>query len=336
MDPAPTNRDVPRPRTPRRRADRFVARLAALLTGLATLPGCVATQILAADAEARFPERGAHVTVRDAAGHPVRLRYVERGVGRPIVLVHGAFGGVEDWEATLLDAAARRGRVVAFDRPGHGWSGSACGATTPAAQAGLLHAACAELGIERPVVVGFSFGGAVAAAWAAAHPEDVSGLLLLNAPTHPWGGSPTIVEDLSALPVVGDLLLWNVVSPLAAIVAPTRKANAFAPEPMPASFDASPVDLALRPRSFRSNAEEIRGLDPALAAQAADYARIRCPVVFVVGAGDQVVGPEHHSPRFVAAVPGTVRTVVPGAGHQLPYAHPDACLEALDRVLSGD
>jgi pimeloyl-ACP methyl ester carboxylesterase len=326
---------MPPKNSPGARSGRLRAALAACALSIA-LPGCVASQLLVADAEARFPDRGEHVRVEGFAASPTRLRYVERGTGRPIVLVHGAFGGVEDWEATLLPAVAERGRAIAFDRPGHGWSSPVCGAGTPAAQAAVLRAAAHAVGAERPVLVGFSYGGAVAAAWAAAWPDEVAGLVLLNAPTHAWGGSPTLIEDLSLLPVVGDLFVWNVATPLAAIVAPGRKANAFAPEPMPAAFDASPVDLALRPRSFLANAEEIRSLDPALAAQSAGYERITCPVVFLVGSGDQVVGPEHHSPRFLAQVPHAERRVVPGAGHQLPYAHPGACLDALDRVLSAD
>jgi pimeloyl-ACP methyl ester carboxylesterase len=304
--------------------------LRALLALLALVPlgGCLVTQWVVDDAERRFPDRGEHVVAEG-----VRLRYVEKGSGRPIVLLHGAFGGLEDYEATILDDVALRGRAVAFDRPGHGWSRAGCGRPTPDAQAAILRAACSRLGIERPVVVGFSYGGAVAASWASLWPDEVSGLVLLNGPTHAWGGAPDPVYRIAGMAVIGDLFTWNVVTPLGAVLAGSAGENAFAPEAVPASFARSPIPLAIRPAQFRQNAAELEILDLHLETQALRYGAITCPVVFVVGEGDRIVGPEFHSPRWLEALPETKRVVVPGAGHQLLFAHPDVCVQGIDDVL---
>lgn len=303
-------------------------RASSVLALACILPGCAASAVLSADAEMSFPDRGAHV-VADG----VRLRYVEAGAGRPVVLIHGAYGGVEDWEATILGDVARLGRAIAFDRPGHGWSGPGCG-TSPAAQAALLRDACREIGADRPVVVGFSYGGAVAAAWAAEWPDEVSGLVLLNAPTHPWGGSPSVTDSVACVPGLGEILAANVLTPAAAVLARGYAENAFAPEPVTAAFERSPIPLAIRPAALRENSAEVAALDADLAAQAPRYPRIRCPVTFVVGDSDRIVGPEWHSPRFVAEVAGTRRVVVRGAGHQLPYSRPADCIDAIRDVLA--
>ncbi|MCE9638266.1 MAG: alpha/beta hydrolase [Planctomycetes bacterium] len=312
---------------------RAVVSALALLSLAVGLSGCALSAVLSSDAEMRFPDVGNHVVVRDGR-QSLRLRYVERGDGRSIVLLHGAYGGLEDWQATILDDVALRGRAIAFDRPGHGWSDRPCESSTPEVQAGLLRDACRSIGASHPVLVGFSWGGAVAAAWAARWPDEVEGLVLLNAPTHSWGGAPEPIDTATRVPFFGEFLTANVFSVIGPFVAPSRAAAAFLPEAVPASFAKSPLDLALRPATFDANAADVTLLDGALAAQSPGYASIRCPVVFVVGDGDRIVGPEFHSPRFVAAVPQTRRVVVAGAGHQLPYAHPAECMKALDDVLA--
>ena len=53
----------------------------------------------------------------------VRLHYVERGSGRPLVLLHGNGSMIQDFESSgLIDLAAKDYRVIVFDRPGFGHS----------------------------------------------------------------------------------------------------------------------------------------------------------------------------------------------------------------------
>src|SRR5712671_3654678 len=102
--------------------------------------------------EREHPPCGRFVTADGA-----RLHYLEKGRGRPVVLLHGNVVTAEDFELSgLLDLAAEREcHVVAFDRPGFGYNDRPHGAMwPPARQADLLRQAFANLGIERPVVVG--------------------------------------------------------------------------------------------------------------------------------------------------------------------------------------
>ena len=57
-------------------------------------------------------------------------------------------------------------------------------------QAALIRGALARIGIERPLLVGHSYGGSVALAWAVDAPETVSGLVLLATPSQVWDGRP--------------------------------------------------------------------------------------------------------------------------------------------------
>ena len=113
----------------------------------------------------------------------VRLHYVERGQGRPVVFLHGNGMMVEDMviSGVLRAAAEKSYRGIAIDRPGFGHSDRPRGsAWTAAAQAALLPRAFERLGIERPIVVGHSLGTMVALALALNHPHQVSGLVLAS------------------------------------------------------------------------------------------------------------------------------------------------------------
>jgi hypothetical protein len=124
------------------------------LAGIAMAGAAILAHRQARQAELKFPPRGRFVT---AGG--VRLHYIERGAGRPVVFLHGNGAMTEDLLISgVIDKAAQRYRAVAFDRPGFGHSERPRGRKwTAAAQASLLPEAFRLLGIDRPIVVGHSW-----------------------------------------------------------------------------------------------------------------------------------------------------------------------------------
>jgi pimeloyl-ACP methyl ester carboxylesterase len=136
----------------------------------------------ASNAEQRHPAVGKFLNVDG-----VRLHYVERGTGEPLLLIHGNGTQIEDFETSgLIDLAADTHRVIVFDRPGFGHSSRPRGTVwTPSAQAHLLHEALAQLGIGRCVVLGHSWGAAVAVALALPHPTSVKSLVLVSGYYYP-------------------------------------------------------------------------------------------------------------------------------------------------------
>ena len=98
-------------------------------------------------AEADNPPQGKFIDVDG-----VRLHYTEQGSGDPLVLLHGNGITSSDFEASGLTArAAEQYRVIAFDRPGFGYSERPRSTIwTPDKQARLLHKALEQLGIALP------------------------------------------------------------------------------------------------------------------------------------------------------------------------------------------
>jgi len=303
--------------------------IAAVIAATVLAAGAIWTRVLAARAERDFPLEGRVVRVQGAA-----LRYVERGTGSPIVLVHGAYGGLEDWIATgILDELARSHRVIAFDRPGHGWSERPShGAASPIAQARILREALRELGVERPIVVGFSWGGAAALAWAVEAPDELAGVVVVNGVAYAWPGATNTSYVLAGLPVVGPLLAHTIAAPFGNLTAESSVARAFAPAPVASTFTRSPIPLALRPAQFLVEAEDMRLLKAAVAIQSPRYGEIRIPLSIVAGRGDLVAFWDFHSKRLHETVPTSEFTVLEGAGHQILHSHPSAVIEATLRL----
>lgn len=306
------------------------ARLVLLALALPLGIGFVGSRILAARAERRWPPLGETVEVDGLAQHVLDV-----GSGDVVVFVHGAFGGLQDFAATVLEEASRRYRCLAWDRPGHGYSERPEGDVDPDVQARRLLALLRRLDVERAVLVGFSYGGAVTLAAALEDPDRVRGVLLLNGPSHPWPDPLDLEYRIAGTPVLGRLVSEVVATPLGHLFSDSAVEAAFDPLPVPPLFErSSPLALALRPASYRANMDDIRRLKPFLRAQAEHYGELIPPVVALVSEGDTVVSPTLHAPVLVEAAPRARQVRIPGAGHQLLYTHPRLVLDTLDALVA--
>lgn len=284
-------------------------------------------------AEREHPPAGRFVD----AGGGVRLHYLERGVGPPVVLLHGNVVTAEDWVLSgVVDGIAGRGRrAIAFDRPGYGYSDRPRGASpcTAADQADLLLDALARLGVERPVVVGHSWGASVAMAMALAEPAAVRGLVLISGYYVPTLRADTLMAAPAAVPVLGGLLRHTVSPLVGAALMPKFIEAMFAPLPVPERFEAGfPRDLALRPSQLRAETQDGALLAYEAASLQARLGELRTPTVVIAGAEDRVVDPDLHSGLLAGRVPHAELRLVPGAGHMVHHAAPELVAEAVEAV----
>jgi hypothetical protein len=125
---------------------------AAALTAAASLMAAAAfvNWRLAKKAQRENPPQGQFVEIDG-----VHLHYVERGTGRPLVLLHGNGSMIQDFEsAGLIDMAAQNYRVIVFDRPGFGHTSRPRNVIwSPEAQADLFMEALVRLNVQQAVVL---------------------------------------------------------------------------------------------------------------------------------------------------------------------------------------
>ena len=103
----------------------------------------------------------------------------------PTIVLEASAGAASPAWAWVQPALAEHYRVVAYDRPGLGWSEARPGPFDPEHNAEQLHTALAQRGIDGPyILVGHSMGGLFARIFAGRYPEEVAALVLVE-PSHP-------------------------------------------------------------------------------------------------------------------------------------------------------
>ena len=305
----------------------LVSLLAAILIGLFAF-----TQWQARRIESMYPPQGRFV---EALGH--RLHYTERAGPTPdaptIVLLHGASGTQADVMLPLGDLLAARGyHVLAFDRPGHGWSDRPGGAADadPALQARIIRAGLDALHVRKPLIVGHSLAGVMTVNMALDHADLIAGIVLLSPVTHPWPGGVATYYTLAADPIAGAIFTNLITLPLGMAILDKAVASVFAPRLPPPDYDArTGVELVLRPHDFQANAQDVTVLEAFVRQQAPRMGAIRMPVTVMTGDQDGIVLAHIHSDGTARDVPGAKLIVLEGVGHSPHWAEPERVADAI-------
>ncbi|MFC3457834.1 alpha/beta fold hydrolase [Massilia haematophila] len=307
----------------------------ALVGGLALAASYFYVRAKTAQAERENPPRGRFIEVDG-----VRLHYLERGEGPVVVLLHGNGIVANDFETSgVLDALSERYRVIAFDRPGYGYSERPRTTLwTPDAQARLLHHALQELKVDSSIVVGHSWGTMVAMAMGLQVPDFVRGLVLLSGYYYPTLRMDAPVAAQPAIPILGDILRHTLTPLLARLIWPLMEKRVFSPRKVSERFRQLPVWMMLRPGQLRAAGADAALMAPAAMSLAKRYDQLRVPVQILSGTRDKIVTPAIHSERLHEALergdPGSELQLEPGVGHMVHYAHPELVARAVDAIAA--
>ena len=236
-----------------------------------------------------------------------------------VLLLHGQPGSARDWDR-VLDGLGRGADVLAVDRPG--WDGR----SPPTDLEGNAAAAIAALdahGVARAVVVGHSFGGAVAA-WLAVHHPERLGALILAAPSANRRAMYAL-DRVLASKVAGTAVVAGAGAALS--LSPLRRAVA-ARAHLDERYLREVARLLTRPSSWDAFVVEQRALLDGIPRLEPQLHRISTPTVIVAGAADRIV-PTAAAELLAQQIPGAELVLLRRAGHLLPHRHADKLAEII-------
>jgi pimeloyl-ACP methyl ester carboxylesterase len=309
--------------------------LAEISTLLAPLAAAICyTSYKARKIERTYPNIG---ELTDIGGYRMNALHVPRPetAGLPaIVFIHGASGNLLDQREAFLAPLAGRAEMLFVDRPGHGYSerGGPENAL-PSGQADAIAQLMKKRGIDKAIIVGHSFGGAIAAAFGVRHPDKTSGLLFLAPATHPWPGGVDWYYHVATLPLLGWLFTHAFVVPLGLRRMERGTRNVFSPNPRPEDYvERTGPALVLRPSTFHNNASDFVRLLDYVKAQSPFYAQITAPTVIITGDSDDIVWEHLHSQGLARDIAGSELVIIRGVGHKPDYLATDVAIAAIEKI----
>ena len=232
-----------------------------------------------------------------------RIKFLEGGSGTPVVVLHHSWGS-PGW-LPFHDALAANHRVVVPDMPGWGGSDRPAWARDPRDIAIIVTRLLASLDLDGVKLVGFGFGGYVAAELATMNPSRLAALVLVGA--------------AGVQPKEGEILDQMMLSHRKYIEESFRDAETYTgyvgeepPEDVRQLWDFSremTARVTWKPYMFNRRLEPLLG-------------DLHVPTLLVWGSHDKVV-PLDCAKRFEAAIPNARLEVIDGAGHVVELEEPD-------------
>jgi 3-oxoadipate enol-lactonase len=237
------------------------------------------------------------------------------------VLVHGLGGTAASIWKHLAGGLEREFEVVTFDLRGTGGSERAPGPYSMNDFVADLRGVVEELGLERPALVGHSFGGSIVLAYATRYPDEVAAVVAAGGPVVlPEAGQQGMRDRAETVEAQG-----------MSAVAETVATNGTAP-----SFREA------HPDEFRTYVEVLAANDPATYAATCrvvadldlrgELDKIEAPVLLIAGDRDGVAPPAAQA-ATASALRHAERVEVPDCGHILPWEKPETLREAVLRFL---
>lgn len=290
-----------------------------------------------AEITARHPPTGQFVQVDSRDVH-----VVVTGTGPDLVLIHGAGGSSRDFTVGLVNKLKDKYRVFAVDRPGFGWSerqsemlegALTVEAESPIQQARHLAEAVRQLGARRPIVLGHSYGAAVAMGWGLE--ESAAGLVIVSGATMPWPGEIDWTYRVLGSVTGGALLPRLITAAISRQYVSNTLESVFQPQDPPDNYLLNAgVMMATRTATLRANARQVKALRPHVVEMSSRYSEIHLPVEILHGTADKTVYPEIHAEPLAKLVPDAQLTLLEDIGHMPHHAVPDDIIAAIDRIAT--
>ena len=256
-----------------------------------------------------------------------------------VVLLHGSSGSCADFEP-MIPGLAQRYRVVVPERPGMGWSDQP-DEHRLAPMTETVYQTLRLLQVERPILVGWSYGGAVALQMAVDHPDYASGLLLLAAVGPAWTSEGHHMETILKVgktltwPVVGPVLAWTIAPLIGRLVADQDIRGNFGPDVdrIAPEYVQRATEIYTRPNIMRAMFLEIANMGEDLRLFEGRIGSIGVPTMVVSAELDTNV-PPRVGVALAEAIPGAQHVLMTGTAHGFPASRPEEAIRLVDEMVA--
>ncbi|MCU0541795.1 MAG: alpha/beta hydrolase [Oscillatoriaceae cyanobacterium Prado104] len=252
-----------------------------------------------------------------------KAAYLDIGCGKPLLMLHGFLGEKTCW-MPLIELLQSQFRCISLDMLGFGESSKPQITYDVALEVGFLRQFVEQLDIDPCYIIGHSFGGWVATAYALQYPNSVSGLIL---------AAPAGIRDDSFCGQYDALrpLLWetpavdwalHLAKPFAKLAGKNTQLQQISEwrrelmsQPVARSFLMS----RMRPEDAVDTVEK-------------DIHKLRVPTLVITGDADETI-PLWHSQTYAQEIPGAKLVIIPSATHALPQTQASAMANSIEHFL---
>ena len=253
------------------------------------------------------------------------IHYTDIGSGQPVVLLHSQPANERQFDL-LKNKLKENYRVISIDRPGMGYSeGPKINSSERLfLQAEIISKLLDEIIDEKPIVVGHSYGGALALSLALYEEKNIKKLILVNTVSHPWKGDGVWLPfKIITNPLIGKIFSQTYAMIYGKSVI-DRSADDNFPDnkPTPGFVNRVGAELTLRPASLESYALDAINLKSSLSKQYKNYENLSIPVTILAGIGDRVTPNKTHSFQLHKNIKHSKLIELSNVEHSIPELNP--------------
>jgi pimeloyl-ACP methyl ester carboxylesterase len=259
-----------------------------------------------------------------------QIAYAESPAGdgdHTVILVHGNSSSAKTWRPLMAHDFGRRFRCIALDLPGHGDSDPAAATADYSlpGYAAVLTSFVQELGVARPVIVGWSLGGQIAME-AADQLPDAAGFVIFGAP--PVTSPAQMGQAFRPNPALGALFSEHVTAAEAKLAA-----ESFLAPGSPLDTGELVADMLATDGAARTGLGASAGAGQ-FVDEIAVVAALRRPIAILHGADEQLISLDYLRQLTIPALWRGEVQVLPGVGHAPHQEAPEQFAALLSEFMS--
>jgi len=260
------------------------------------------------------------------------IHYTDIGSGQPVVLLHSQPANERQFDV-LKNKLKENYRVISIDRPGMGYSkGPKVNSSDRLfIQAEIISKLLQEITEEKPIVIGHSYGGALALSLALHDEKNLKKLILVNTVSHPWKSDGVWLPfKIITNPLIGKIFSRTYAMIYGKSVI-DRSADDNFPDnkPTPGFINRVGAELTLRPETIESYALDAINLKSALSKQFKNYKNLSIPITILAGVGDRVTPNKTHSFQLNKDIKHSKLIELSNVEHSIPELKPMKIIEEI-------